>query len=78
MPNNTLPYPGINNLDIASWNNGSATLITAANFFLNQQSFLLSEQGTIIEVLFGNVTAINGTAQFLMPGNTIAGVLMQF
>ena len=77
VPNTTLPYPGVNNMDIASWNNGSMTLITVANFFLTEQSFLLADQGTIGEILFGNVTEVNGTALFTMPGNTVAGVLMQ-
>lgn len=79
VPNNTLPYPGINNIDIASWNNGSMTLVTAANFYrkVSPQTFLLGGQGKIVDVLFGNVTAVNGTAQFLMPFNTIAAVIME-
>ena len=38
--NTTLPYPGVNNIDVASWTNGSVTLVTAANFYLYEQDFL--------------------------------------
>lgn len=80
--NTSLPYPTVNNLDIASWtadiDNGTVSLVVAANFYLTQQSFNLTDiSGTILNVLFGNVTETNGTTTFVMPGNSVAAVFMQ-
>ena len=75
--NTTLPYPGQNNMDIAKWENGSHILVAAANFFLSAQSFLLDGMpGDIEDILFGNITAVNGTVEFVMPGNSVAAVLL--
>lgn len=80
--NTTLPYPGLNNLDVASWTanvaNGTVALVAAANFFLKEQTFNLTDvSGTIVNVLFGNVTQAEGITTFVMPGNSVAAVFMQ-
>ncbi|ORX38738.1 hypothetical protein BD324DRAFT_650081 [Kockovaella imperatae] len=78
----TLMYPQVDATDIASWNNGTATLYVAANFnnWWDPQfakTFTVAQQGEILAVPFGNVTAVNGTAEFIMPGRSIAAVVMK-
>lgn len=81
LVNTTLPYMGVNNIDVGCWkmkdNGKDMALFVAANFYMAEQDFLLNVPGKIMDVPFGNVTAVNGTAQFIMPAKSIAAVLMQ-
>lgn len=77
------PECGENNIDVAAWtktgSDGSMeTLVFAVNQQYSEVSFTLpSINGTIKEVLFGNVTAVNSTVQFVIPRTGIAGVIFQ-
>lgn len=77
------PNCGENNIDVAAWtrtgSDGSQeTLVFAVNQQYSPVTFTLpSINGTIKEVLFGNVTGVNNTAQFIMPRTSIAGVVIQ-
>jgi hypothetical protein len=76
--NTSIPYSGINALDIYSWTCQDETLVMAANFFFHEYAFNVTGlSDDIVQVLAGNITSVNGTTYWVMPSNTIAGVIVK-
>jgi len=88
----TIPNNGENGLDVAAWtrttgNGRTEHLILAAQLFYNPiggatnsvfEFQLEGVQGTVKEVLFGNVTATDdGSPLFTMGRTSVAGVILE-
>lgn len=84
--NTSLEYDGKNGVDVAAWTRTrpedgvQETLVMAARLFYvgNVEFTLEGVEGTVKEVLFGDVTAMDGGgATFLMPQTSVAGVIFE-